>query len=178
MLPVKTTSLQVDRVPGEELDRTSIWWENPYQASNELQGLYTNAQQLRLSTTRRFGPNLCRVLRSSGLYGEDLEAHEKAPDTQVRLYAHDTSWMRHGNHAGAVLAPDSYMLLLDRVKNMTDKYEDGVVLVYYASLRTMLRDWLTQSGYDQVSVRTIRQSKGTSAFLADMQEKNVNRQNH
>ena len=63
------------------------------------------------------------------------------------------------------------MLLLDRVKNMTDKYEDGVVLVYYASLRTMLRDWLTQSGYDQVSVRTIRQSKGTSAFLADMQEK-------
>jgi hypothetical protein len=167
MLPAKTHSLHRDRIREHEEDCGAIWWENAYQESNEVRKLLENANQLRLTCTRRFGGKLCDLLRCSELYGWDLQPHEDAPNTEVRLYVQTTVWTSHGKSAGAVRAEDPYALLLNRVQDMVRRYGDAVVLVYYASLRTMLQHWLTHAGYTGTSVRTIRQSKGTWGCIMD-----------
>ena len=169
MLPAKTHIQRQEDDPREEQGDASMWWENAYQESKEVAKLYEGVTRISLGATRRFGRQVCEIMRDSGLYdrhGMVLEPHPDAPETRVQLYRHDeaTRWTARGSRAGAAVARRPYMLLLQRVRAMALRHPDsGMVLVYYAALRKIVRSWLKHAGLPEVPVRTVRQSKGDPA---------------
>lgn len=127
--------------------------------------MYDGVVRIDLHETRRFGRQVCDILQKSGVYdrhGMHVQPHDSAPDTRVRLFRHgpETDWSSHSNRPGALTAAQPYKLLLHLVRDMATRETDGMVLVYYASLRKIVEDWLKHAGHDRVPVRTIRQSKG------------------